>query len=103
MATTPTTNENHPMNLISMETQTTPFHPGNNPVLMLVAGLSLWIAGIVYLVQCGRQYGLAPMVARCYSFDCGRKLTIGLTLATAGLSLVWSAYKLELVIICGRI
>ena len=35
------TNENHSMNLISMETQTTPFHPGNNPVLMLVAGLSL--------------------------------------------------------------
>ena len=30
------------MNLISMETQTTPFHPGNNPVLMLVAGLSLF-------------------------------------------------------------
>ena len=53
MATT--SNENHSMNLISMETQSTPFRPGNNPVLMLVAGLSCMIAGIIKLVQCGRQ------------------------------------------------
>ena len=45
-----TTNEYHSMNLIS-----TPFHPENNPVLMLVAGLSCMIAGILKLVQCGRQ------------------------------------------------
>ena len=50
-----TTNENPSMNLISMETQSTPFNPGNNPVLMLVAGLSCMIAGIIKLVQCGRQ------------------------------------------------
>ena len=50
-----TSNENQSMNLISMETQSTSFHPGNNPVLMLVAELSRVIAGIVKLVQCGRQ------------------------------------------------
>ena len=50
-----TTNENPSMNLISMETQSMPFHTGNNPVLMLVAGLGCMIAGIVKLVQCGRQ------------------------------------------------
>ena len=84
-------------NLISMETQTTPFHPGNNPVLMMVAGLSCMIAGIVKLVQCDGQYGLTSMIALVYYYAklCGQQLTIGLSFATAGLSLIWSAYKLE--------
>jgi hypothetical protein len=91
-----TTDENHPMNLIAMETQSTPFHPGNNPVLMLVAGLSCMIAGIIKLVQCNRQYGLTSMIALVYYYSklCGLQLTIGLSFATAGLFLVWSAYKL---------
>ena len=101
-----TTNENHSM--ISMETQTTPFHHENNPVLMLVAGISCMIAGIVKLVQCGRQNGLPSLIAliifTCFRYvrygyisDSGRQLMIGLSFATGGLTLIWNAYKLELV------
>ena len=37
------------------------------------------------------------MIALVYYYAklCGRQLTIGLSFATAGLSLIWSAYKLE--------
>ena len=36
------------------------------------------------------------MIALVYYYAklCGRQLTIGLSFATAGLSLIWSAYKL---------
>ena len=94
-----TTDENHPMNLIAMETQSTPFHPGNNPVLMLVAGLSCMIAGIVKLVQCGRQNqndGNSEN-ATVHGYEIARRAMIGLSFATAGLSLIWKAYQLELV------
>ena len=41
------------MNLVAMETESSQFNTGNK--LVLVAGLSCIIAGIVKLVQCGRQ------------------------------------------------
>ena len=93
-----TTNENHSMNLISMETQSTPFNPGNNPVLMLVAGLACMIAGIVKLVQCGRQNQEENSEnATIHGYEIARRAMIGLSFATAGLSLIWKAYQLELV------
>ena len=93
-----TTNENHSMNLIAMETQSTPFHPGNNPVLMLVAGLSCMIAGIVKLVQCGRQnQDENSENATIHGYEIARRAMIGLSFTTAGLSLIWKAYQLELV------
>ena len=91
-----TTNENHSMNLIS-----TPFHSGNNPVLMLVAGLSCMIAGILKLVQCGRQNDLTSLIALTYYIylhvpDMYGYISDCVSFATAGLSLIWNAYKLEL-------
>ena len=95
-----TTDENHSMNLIAMETQSTPFHPGNNPVLMLLAGLSCMIAGIVKLVQCGRQNqdnGNSEN-ATIHGYEIARRAMIGLSIATAGLSLIsLICYQLELV------
>ena len=91
-----TTDENHSMNLIAMETQSTPFHPGNNPVLMLLAGLSCMIAGIVKLVQCGQQNqdnGNSEN-ATIHGYEIARRAMIGLSFATAGLSLIWKAYQL---------
>ena len=86
------------MNLISMETQSTPFHPGNNPVLMLLAGLSCMIAGVVKLVQCGRQNQEEDSEnATIHGYEIARRAMIGLSFATAGLSLIWKAYQLELV------
>ena len=93
-----TTNENHSMNLISMESQSTQFHPGNNPVLMLLAGLSCMIAGIVKLVQCGRQNQEETSENdTIHGYEIARRAMIGLSFATAGLSLIWKAYQLELV------
>ena len=93
-----TSNENNSMNLISMETQSTPFHPGNNPVLMLLAGLSCMIAGVVKLVQCGRQNQEEDSEnATIHGYEIARRAMIGLSFATAGLSLIWKAYQLELV------
>ena len=93
-----TTNENHSMNLISMGTQSMPFHPGNNPVLMSVAGLSFMIAGIVKLVQCGWQNQEENSEnATIHGYEIARRAMIGLSFTTAGLSLIWKAYQLELV------
>ena len=47
-----TTDANHSMDL---GTQSRQLYQGNNPVLMLVAGLGCIAAGIIKLVQCGRQ------------------------------------------------
>ena len=61
-----TNDENNAMNLIAMETESSQFNPGNK--LVLVAGLSCIIAGIVKLVQCNRQYGLTSMIALVYYY-----------------------------------
>ena len=104
-----TTNENSSMNLISMETQSTPFHPGNTPawvlggsipILMLVAGLSCMMAGIVKLVQYGRQNQEENSENATISvYEIAIQVMIGLSFATAGLFLIWYAYRLELVIL----
>ena len=74
-----TTDENPSMNLIAMKS--TQFYPGNNQVLMLVAGLSLIIrAGIVKLVQCGRQNQDDGNSAHGYE-----RARIGLRFLTTGL------------------
>ena len=84
-----------------METQSTPFHPGNNPawvhpVLMLVVGLSCMMAGILKLVQYGRQNQEENSEnATIPGYEIARQVMI----ATAGLFLIWNAYQLELVIL----
>ena len=87
-----TTDEN---NLIAMETESTQFYPGNKLVLMLVAGLSCIIAGIVKLVQCGRQNqddGNSEN-ATAHGYERAR---IGLRFLTTGLSLILTACRLDL-------
>ena len=90
--------ENPSMNPIEIES--TQFYPGNNQVLMLVAGLiSIIGAGIVKLVQCGRQNqddGNSEN-ATVHGYEIARRAMIGLSFGTAGLSLIWKAYQLELV------
>ena len=84
-----TTDEN---NLIAISTQ---IYPGNKPVLMMVAGLSCIIAGIVQLVQCGRQYqddGNSEN-ATAHGYERAR---IGLRFLTTGLSLILTACQLDL-------
>ena len=91
-----TTDANHSMDL---GTQSRQLYPGNNPVMMLVAGLSCIAAGIVKLVQCGRQNqddGNSEN-ATVHGFEIARRAMIGLSFSTAGLSLIWKAYQLELV------
>ena len=81
-----------------METQSTPFHPGNNPawvhpVLMLVVGLSCMMAAIQKLVQYGRQNQEENTEnATIPGYEIARRVMI----ATAGLFLIWNAYQLEL-------
>ena len=78
-----------------METEFTQFYPGNKPVLMMVAGLSCIIAGIVQLVQCGRQYqddGNSEN-ATAHGYERAR---IGLRFLTTGLSLILIACRLDL-------
>ena len=60
------------------------------PVLMLVAGLSCIAAGIVKLVQCGRQN--QDDGNTIHGFEMARRAMIGLSFGTAGLSLIWTAY-----------
>ena len=90
---TATTAENPSMNLVAMES--TQFYPGNNQVLMLVAGLSCIIgAGIVKLVQCGQQNqddGNSEN-ATAHGYERAR---IGLRFLTTGLSLIWKAGRVE--------
>ena len=96
-----TTDKNPSMNLIAMES--TQFYPGNNQVLMLVAGLSFIIgAGIVKLVQCGRQNqddGNSEN-STVHGYEIARRAMIGLNFAKAGLSLIWKAYKLLICAFC---
>ena len=104
-----TTNENSSMNIISMETQSTPYHPGNNPawvlgrsisILMLVAGLSCMMARIMKLVQYGRQNQEENSEnATISGYEIARQVMIGLSFATAGFFFIWLAYRLELVIL----
>ena len=90
-----TTDANHTMDL---GTQSRQLYPGNNPVLMLVAGLSCIAAGIVKLVQCGRQnQDENSENATIHGYEIARRAMIGLSFTTAGLSLIWKAYQLELV------
>ena len=84
-----TTDEN---NLIAMETESTQFYPGNKLVLMLVAGLSCIIAGIVKLVQCGRQNQDDGNFENAHGYERAR---IGLRFLTIGLSLIWKAGRVE--------
>ena len=91
-----TTDANHTMDL---GTQSRQLYPGNNPVLMLVAGLSCIAAGIVKLVQCSRQNqddGNSENDT-VQGYEIARRAMIGLSFGTAGLSLIWKAYQLELV------
>ena len=95
-----TTDQNPSMNLIAMKS--TQFYPGNNQVLMLVAGLSFIIgAGIVKLVQCGRQNqddGNSEN-STVHGYEIARRAMIGLNFAKAGLSLIWKAY-IQIVDLC---
>ena len=84
-----TTNANHSMNLLSMENQSMPFHPGNSPVLMFVAGLSCMIAGIVKLVQNQEEISGNAIV-----YEIARRSMIGLSFTTAGLFLILKACQL---------
>ena len=87
-----TTDANHTMDL---GTQSRQLYPGNNPVLMLVAGLSCIAAGIVKLVQCGRQNqddGNSEN-ATAHGYERAR---IGLRFLTTGLSLIWKARRFVL-------
>ena len=88
-----TTDDNNSIsNLIAMETESTQFYPGNK--LVLVAGLSCLIAGIVKLVQCGRQNqedGNSEN-ATAHGYERAR---IGLRFLTTGLSLIWKACRVE--------
>ena len=89
-----TTDENPSMNLIAMESKH--FYPGNNQVLMLVAGLIFIIgAGIVKLVQCGgqNQDDENSENSTVLGYEIARGAMIGLNFAKAGLSLIWKAYK----------
>ena len=84
--------ENPSMNPIEIES--TQFYPGNKPVLMMVAGLSCIIAGIVQLVQCGRQNqddGNSEN-ATAHGYERAR---IGLRFLTTGLSLILKAYRVD--------
>ena len=90
-----TTDENNSMNLVAMETESSQFNPGNK--LLLVAGLSCIIAGIVKLVQCGRQNqddGNSEN-ATAHGYERAR---IGLRFLTTGLSLIWKARRVEFVL-----
>ena len=93
--------ENPSMNPIEIES--TQFYPGNNQVLMLVAGLIFIIgAGIVKLVQCGRQNqddGNSEN-STINRYEIARRAMIGLNFAKAGLSLIWKAYKLLISALC---
>ena len=88
-----TNEENNAMNLIAMETESSQFNPGNK--LVLVAGLSCIIAGIVKLVQCGRQNqddgNFENATAHGYE-----RARIGLRFLTTGLSLIWKARRFVL-------
>ena len=79
-----------------IEIESTQFYPGNNQVLMLVAGLIFIIgAGIVKLVQCGRQNqddGNSEN-ATAHGYERAR---IGLRFLTTGLSLIWKARRFVL-------
>ena len=91
-----TTDANHTMDL---GTQSMQLYRGNNPVLMLVAGLCCIAAGIIKLVQCSRQNqddGNSENDT-VHGYEIARRAIIGLSFATAGLSLIWKAYQLELV------
>ena len=86
-----TTDANHTMDL---GTQSRQLYQGNNPVLMLVAGLSCIATGIVKLVQCGRQNqddGNSEN-ATAHRYERAR---IGLRFLTTGLSLIWKAGRVE--------
>ena len=86
-----------------IEIESTQFYPGNNQVLMLVAGLIFIIgAGIVKLVQCGRQNqddGNSEN-STINRYEIARRAMIGLNFAKAGLSLIWKAYKLLISALC---
>ena len=87
-----TNDENNAMNLIAMETESSEFNAGNK--LVLVAGLSCIIAGIVKLVQCGRQNqddGNSEN-ATAHGYERAR---IGLRFLTTGLSLILKAYRVD--------
>ena len=91
---TATTAENPSMNLVAMES--TQFYPGNNQVLMFVAGLSFIIgAGIVKMVECGRQNqdNRNSENSTVHEYENTRRAMIGLNFAKTGLSLIWKAYK----------
>ena len=88
-----TNDENNAMNLVAMETEPSQFNPGNK--LVLVAGLSCIIAGIIKLVQCGRQNqddGNSEN-ATAHGYERAR---IGLRFLTTGLSLILTACRLDL-------
>ena len=85
-----TNDENNAMNLIAMETESSQFNPGNK--LVLVAGLSCIIAGIVKLVQCGRQNQDDGNFENAHGYERAR---IGLRFLTIGLSLIWKAGRVE--------
>ena len=91
-----TTDENNSMNLVAMETESSQFNPGNK--LLLVAGLICITAGIVKLVQCGRQNqddGNSEN-ATAHGYERAR---IGLRFLTTGLSLTaWTACREEFVL-----
>ena len=56
------------------------------------------IAGIVKLVQCGRQNQEENSEnATIHGYELARRAMIGLSFTKAGLSLIWKAYQLELV------
>ena len=98
---TATTAENPSMNLVAMES--TQFYPGNNQVLMLVAGLSCIIgAGIVKLVQCGQQNQDDGNTenSTVHGYEIARRAMIGLNFAKSGLSLIWKAYQLLICAFC---
>ena len=88
-----TNDENNAMNLIAMETESSQFNPGNK--LVLVAGLSCIIAGIVKLVQCGRQNQDDGNFENAHGYERAR---IGLRFLTIGLSLIWKAGRVEFVL-----
>ena len=91
-----TTDANHTMDL---GTQSRQLYRGNNPVLMLVAGLCCIAAGIVKLVQCSRQNqddGNSEN-STVHGYEIARRAMIGLSFGTAGLSLIWKAYQLIIV------
>ena len=80
-----------------MGTQPEELYTNNHPALMLIAGLSCIIAGVVKLLACGLSEEENSENPTAHGYEIARRAMIGLSFLTAGLSLIWKAYQLELV------